>query len=425
MSADLNRAALLRERGRHEEAVAFLLTHLAHEPEDAFAFIELALNRSEIPGQRKQALEDARTATGLLPGMAFPLSLQARILCDLDREKEALPLAESALALDPEDVHAWNSKCIALCGLSRWPEAEQAARTALGIDADDETASNLLAHTLRLQNKLSESEQESRRRLARNPENAFSFANTGWAALQRGDIAAAEAAFRESLRIDPEMEHAREGLKASYRARSAFFRLFLKWSFFLQKFSEKNRTLLIIALFLGFKLLRNLAATVHPLLVVLVVAVYFILVFGSWLSNGLANFFLLKDPVARLSLDGAEKAEGVAIGFLFLGGLLMLGGGFAASVLPVALLGGAFMATAIPCSLVFTNPSLKGRLLFGAVSLLAIALGIVMAADTAAHPQRTEIFIDTTGLALTGIVLICAASTWLGMIPSLRSVKPE
>jgi Tfp pilus assembly protein PilF len=357
--------------------------------------------------------------------MAFPLSLQARILCDLDREKEALPLAESALALDPEDVHAWNSKCIALCGLSRWPEAEQAARTALGIDADDETASNLLAHTLRLQNKLSESEQESRRRLARNPENAFSFANTGWAALQRGDIAAAEAAFRESLRIDPEMEHAREGLKASYRARSAFFRLFLKWSFFLQKFSEKNRTLLIIALFLGFKLLRNLAATVHPLLVVLVVAVYFILVFGSWLSNGLANFFLLKDPVARLSLDGAEKAEGVAIGFLFLGGLLMLGGGFAASVLPVALLGGAFMATAIPCSLVFTNPSLKGRLLFGAVSLLAIALGIVMAADTAAHPQRTEIFIDTTGLALTGIVLICAASTWLGMIPSLRSVKPE
>src|SRR5690606_19603655 len=104
-------------------------------------------------------LEDARTATGLLPGLSFPLSLQARILCELDREKEALPLAESALALDPEDVHSWNSKCIALCGLSRWPEAEQAARTALGIDADDETASNLLAHTLRLQNKLSESEQ--------------------------------------------------------------------------------------------------------------------------------------------------------------------------------------------------------------------------------------------------------------------------
>jgi tetratricopeptide (TPR) repeat protein len=425
MSSDLHRATLLRERGRHEEAVAFLLSHLAHEPEDAFAFIELALNRSEIPGQLKQALEDARTATGLLPSMAFPLSLQARILCDLDRKKEALPLAEAALALDPEDVHAWNSKCIALCGLSRWSEAEQAARTALGIDADDETASNLLAHTLRLQNKLSESEQESQRRLARNPENAFSFANKGWAALQRGDIAAAEASFKESLRIDPQMEHAREGLKVSYPARSAFFRVFLKWSFFLQKFSEKHRVLIIISLFVGFKVLRSIAATIHPLLVVLVIAVYFILVFGSWLSNGLANFFVLKDPVARLSLDRAEKIEGLAIGFLFLGGLLMLVGGYAASLLPIALLGGAFMATAIPCSLVFTNPSVTGRLFFGAISLAAIALGIAMAADTAAHPLRADAFTGTTGISLSALILICAATTWLGMIPSLRSVKPQ
>jgi hypothetical protein len=83
------------------------------------------------------------------------------------------------------------------------------------------------------------------------------------------------------------------------------------------------------------------------------------------------------------------------------------------------------MATAIPCSLVFTNPSVTGRLLFGGISLVAIALGIVMATDTAAHPMRTEVLTGTTGNALTGLILICAATTWLGMIPSLRSVKPE
>ncbi len=179
MIGDLQRATLLRERGRNEEAVAFLLTHLAHHPEDPWAFIELALNRSEIPGQLKQSLEDARTATGLMPEEPFPLSLQSRILSDLDREKEAIELAESAIALDPEFEHAWNSKCMALIGLSRWKEAEQCARTALELDPDDETASNFLAHTLRLQNRLDESEEESNRRLAQNPENAFSFATAG------------------------------------------------------------------------------------------------------------------------------------------------------------------------------------------------------------------------------------------------------
>ena len=223
MSKELSHAQMLRERGRHDQAVAVLLSHLAHSPEDPEAFIELALNRSELAGQLNLALEDARSATGLVPEHPYPLSLQARILVHLDRPKEALNLAESALSLDPEFGHAWVSKCLALIEQSRWKDAEDCARSALRLDADDESASNLLAHVLRMQNRLDESEEESKRRLARNPENAFSFTNAGWAALQRGDVSDAESNFKEALRIDPEMEYARDGLKQSYRARSAFF----------------------------------------------------------------------------------------------------------------------------------------------------------------------------------------------------------
>ena len=67
MSTQLNRAQLLRERGRHEEAVATLLTHLVHQPEDPNAFIELALNRMDLPGRLNEALADARAAGGLAP----------------------------------------------------------------------------------------------------------------------------------------------------------------------------------------------------------------------------------------------------------------------------------------------------------------------------------------------------------------------
>jgi len=424
MSPDFTRAQLLRERGRHEEAVAMLLAHLAHHPEDPAAFLELALNRSEIPGQGKLALEDARTATGLVPGSPYPLALQSRILSELERHKEALLLAESAIALDPESVYAWNAKCLALIGLSRWKEAEACARIALGLDADDESASNLLSLTLRLQNRLDESEEESRRRLERNPENAFSFTNSGWAALQRGEIKEAENHFKEALRINPQMEYARDGLKQSYRARSAFFRVFLKWSFFLQRFSANNRFAIAIGLIFGFRILRALAASVHPLLVIPVALAYFIFVFGSWLSNGLANFFLLRDPVARLSLDRGEKIEGAAMGLLFFGGLLALVVGFPLEIHPLGILGGVMMIATLPVSMIFTNPARLGQIVFGLISMMILVSGVIMSVDVAAHPAR-DMFEGTAGLCFSIIILLGVGATWLGMIPALRRTKPE
>ena len=144
------------------------------------------------------------------------------------------------------------------------------------------------------------------------------------------------------------MEYASEGLKQSYRARSAFFRLFLKWSFFIQKFSEKNQTLIIISMVIGFRLVRTVAAAVHPLLLILVIVVYYLFVFGSWLSNGIANFLLLKDPVARISLDRSEKTEGVVIGTMFFGGIFALIAGYFIPMLPLMSVGITLLATAIP-----------------------------------------------------------------------------
>jgi tetratricopeptide (TPR) repeat protein len=424
MSAYLTRAQLLRERGRHEEAISHTLSHLAHYPEDAQAFVELAINRMEVSGQLNQALADARTAGGLLPGEPFLLSLQSRILTRLDRHKEALELAESALSLDPESGHAWNAQALALIGLSRWTEAENAARTALSLDADDGAASNLLAHVLRVQNRLDESETESKRRLARDPENAFSFANSGWASLQRGDIKGAENYFKESLRIDPTLPYAKDGLKQSYRARSAFFRVFLKWNFWMQRFNENNRTAIIIGLLVGFKVLKTLAASVSPLLVIPLAVAYYLFVFGSWLSSGLANFLLLRDPMARLSLDPEEKVEGAVIGTLFFGGIIGLITGFGFEINAIGVAGAVMMATALPASMVFTNPSLKGRIVFSLISAAALLLGTVMTFDVATHPGR-KILEGRAEECMPILILLVAGSSWLGMVPALRKKSME
>ncbi len=424
MNQEFSHARLLRERGRHEEAVSALLSHLARHPQDPLAYMELALNRMEIDGQLNLALEDARTASGLLPDLCHPLALQSRILSELERHKEALALAEAAVTMDPEALDCWNAKAVALIGLSRWKEAEEASRTALSLDSDNESASNLLAHTLRMQNRLDASEEESRRRLERNPENAFSFANAGWASLQRGDVKGAENHFKEALRIDPNMAYAKDGLKQSYRARSAFFRLYLRWAFMLQRFNEKNRIMVILGMVFGFRILRNLAATVHPLLVIPVVVIYYVFIFGSFISGALANFFLLKDPVARLSLDPSEKVEGAVMGVLFLGGLLAFAGGFAGGIHALGVAGAAMMVAALPFSMTVTNPSVIGKWLFSGITVAILLLAGIITVDIATHPGR-ELFFGLAGLCLVPAVLLAVLSTWLAMVPALRNAKPR
>lgn len=394
MSSELARARLLRERGRHEEAAAMLFSHLAHHPEDPDAFVELAINRSEIPGQLNLALADAMTACGLRPGNAFLLSLQSRILAKLNRREESLEMAQAALAANPDLVHGWISKGFALSTLGRWKEVEESAHSALRLNPDDPAASNLLVEALRFQNRLDDSDAITRQRLAQNPENAFLFANAGFTALQRGDIKLSEAHFLESLRINPQSKHAKNGLKEAYRARSAFYRLFLKWSFLKFRLHPHSGSMWTVAIIGGgIFILVNILNKTPPqyvpfigfMMIVLPILAFFATLFFAVLSAGIANFLLLKDPVARASLDLAEKIEAATTGPLFFGGSLALLVGGLLKYPPCAIAGGAVIAAAIPASLIFANSTPKGRTVFGIFLLAMILLGGYMTVDAIRH----------------------------------------
>jgi hypothetical protein len=133
----------------------------------------------------------------------------------------------------------------------------------------------------------------------------------------------------------------------------------------------------------------------------------------------MANFLLLRDPVARLSLDRGEKLEGGAIGLLFLGGLLALAAGAALGMLMLIVAGAVMMIAALPASLVFTNRSRPGQAVFAAITLLILGLGAVMAVDVANHPDQ-PISQGAVGEFSTAVILLGVGSTWLGMVPALR-----
>lgn len=418
----LLRALQLREFHRHEEAVALLVEHLAQDPEDAAAHAELATTRMEMPGQRRAALESIETAIGLDADNAAFHALRSFILSQLDRDKEALQAAERAIGLDPDADLGWVAKCAAHSGMNNWPEAEAAARRALELNPDNETADNQLAMCLRMQDKVEESRAGVGRRLERDPDDPFAHANAGWAALQRQERDRAEEHFREALRLDPEFEYARLGLRESYKARSAFYRLYLRWVFFMQKHMQGKQFLIIIGIYVGFRFGHTLLEQVHPLAAVALLAVYLLFAFWGWLASGIGHFLLLKDRVARLSLTGREKLDGLAVGGGFFAGLLLLILGATILPLPVAVFGGALMAGAIPASMVFVNDSRPGRLVFAGLALVVYGAGLVVMVE---ELFASAWFSGWSGGLLGLGILAAVGSTWLGMVPALRSGAEE
>jgi Tfp pilus assembly protein PilF len=424
MSIHLTQARLLRERRRFTEARAAIHQHLASAPDDFSGHFELAVTGWMEGKDHRTALAAIERAIGLDPEIPGAHCVRSSILNALDRHGEALAAADEARRLDPENAFAWECRGHALLDLRRLPEAEEAARQALALDPLDETASNLLSTVLRLQQRFDEAEIEIERHLARDPENAWTFATAGWTALNQGRRQQAEELFREALRLDPEMEHARIGLREAYKARSAFYRLYLRWVFFMQRHSAQNRWLIVIGLYLAFKFGRVLLAEIHPLAVVPLVIAYLLFVFGSWLANGLGHFLLLKDRLARLSLTTSEKLDGAVVGGLFFSGAVLLAAGFTVLPVPFALLGGTLMAAAIPAGMVFDNESPMGRLVFGGLALLALGCGTFAAVwDLTKSPAVAAD--SPSGTLLTVGALAVFASTWLGGVHSLTNAPPK
>lgn len=425
MSAHLQHARLLRERNRHDEAIAALHQHLAGDPDDFNGHYELAVTRLMEGTDHRAALVDVDRAIALEPEAPHAHAIRSAILHALERYKEALTGADEARRLDPELPFAWFCRGNALLGLHQLVDAEQAARTALSLDPDDTSASNLLSTVLRLQRRFSDAEVEIERHLARDPENAWTFATSGWTALHQGQRKKAEELFRESLRLDPELEHARLGLREAYKARSVLYRLFLRWVFFLQSYSEKNRWFIIIGLYLAFRFGRAILSAVHPLAAVPLIVAYLLFCFGSWLASGLGHFLLLKDPLARLSLNPEEKRDGFLVGGLFFTGLVTLVAGV--TVLPVsfAFLGGALMGAAVPGSMVFDNPSTKGRMLFGAITATVLVCGTLVCLHTYGKAPGEKLLDAHSGPPFSLGVIAIMLTTWIGGIHSLRHAPPK
>jgi hypothetical protein len=324
---------------------------------------------------------------------------------------------EQARSLAPDSADSYVAESVVMLVSGKPREAERAARQALALDAENEPAGDSLADALRMQGKLAESDAQIRGLLARNPENPSTHASAGTLALQHGDGRAAERHFLAALRLDPEHSEAREGLLHAFRARSPLYRAYLKYSFTMERLGRARRGLIVIGLLLLMQLANvTFVGQLAPIGFALV-AVYCLFVLWIWVARGVGNLFLLFDRFARHSLRSGEKREALVVGGGVLVGLTLFATGLLLKQIGLIFLGLTFISAVFPMSLVFTNRSRAGRIVFGLIGVLVYLGGLVsflllfLPVDSAGD-FATSLFGCTMILALI--------ANWIGNIPALR-----
>ncbi|PTX99564.1 hypothetical protein DB346_17155 [Verrucomicrobia bacterium LW23] len=452
----LARGLLLKEQGRYAEAENYFRRALSVDPENGEALNLLAGCQLQ-QGQSGDALVTITDAIAREPNESDYHALQAVILSVLDRPRDATAAAMRGLALQPTSLYALNALTQTYLSQKQWARAEESSRRALALDADDALAANFLALSLRMQNKWDENEEQIRGLLSRNPEDAFTHSNAGWAALTRGDSKAAEAHFRESLRLDPDNDSARDGLLQSFKGRSWLYRRYLDYCFFMEKFSGRAQIAMVVGLMIAVNLLSSVLTGPYKVLGALVLLAYLAYVFFSHVAHVVGNIFLLTDRFARYVLTAAEKREAAAVGLaLALGTALTI----SAFVLPgsvltvttatatpaleelaptlgstirgylaseavkseagtggLVLLAGVLLAgCAIPLCHVFTNNSRIGTGAFTAIAGAAVLSAVLCLSAALLHAPAISFVLP---LAITSLIIL-VLSTWLTNVSALR-----
>ena len=238
----MERANLLFSHDRLDLAEKELRAALAAEPQDAMAHALLSQCLSDRK-QYSEATREAQEAVRLAPDLDVAHYALARGLLGRERLGEAEAAIKEALRLGPRDPDFHALLGWIRLGREDREGARRAAEAGLRVEPDHAGCANLRAHALVLLGWEGAAGAALQGVLARDPENAFGHANLGWLLLQQGDPPAAMGRFREALRLDPELDWAREGLTAALRQRHLVYRLTLLWGQWLDERREDMWTL--------------------------------------------------------------------------------------------------------------------------------------------------------------------------------------
>ncbi len=418
MSAHLQRAGLLLEQARFDMAESEARRALGAEPNSSQAYALLALSQA---GQEKlsEATQSAQQAIALAPDEPFCHYVLAEVYNDRHRLDEAQRAIIEAIRLDPYDADYFATLARIHVQRQKWRDALDAAEQGLKIDAQHVVCANMRALSLTKLGRRAEAAQTMAAALARQPDNALTHANQGWALLEQGDPKKALEHFREALRLEPEMEWARAGIVEAMKARNIVYAAMLKYFLFMSRFPPRTQWMIILGAVFGIRILNGLAKQ-HPPLAPFVLPIslaYLAFVLMTWIAQPLFNLLLRLNKFGRYALSRDQTMGANLFGLCILAavGVMCL----TPWIGPLHALVGAGMCCmlVLPTAGIFNcKPGWPRRLMvLYTVALAALGLWTyaVHLAQLSVYPDPRQAPIDWDaglGIFLLGTIL----SSWVG-----------
>ncbi|HEY2411554.1 MAG TPA: tetratricopeptide repeat protein [Pirellulaceae bacterium] len=374
MNAQFQRGMLLYQQGRYQEAVAELRLCLAQEGEDYLTHSFAALSLGELE-QFAEATEHAQRAIHLAPDEAFGHYALSRVMIGRQRYDEARAAIREAIQLDPLDANYFGILASLELQKSDWRAALAAANQGLALDPEHTLCTNLRAQALV---KLGDREAAAAtmgEALARRPDDAYTHANQGWALLHAGQPKPALEHFRESLRLDPELEWSRAGIVEALKARNFVYRWMLAWFLWMSRLTPGARWGVVIGAYVGQRLVQGLARTSPELAPFLwpLLYLYFAFALLTWLAPSLFNLLLRLDRFGWYALSANQvRGANLLAACLFAAGASL--GGFFATGSEVWLIAAIYTGLlTLPASAIYVCDSGWPRQAMAVITLALLA----------------------------------------------------
>ncbi len=322
----IERAKILYQQNRHSDAERELRQALASDPDNYEAHLLLVFVYSSL-GRKNDALSSAERAVALVPDWSYAWYALSYAHWQVDKKRntdKAMEAINTALRMEPSHADYHYLKGEILFSVSEWEQALEHANTSLRIDSENLGALNLRARCEVKLNRATDANNTLDWAIRKNPENSTSHANKGWALIEKDQYDEALTHFKEALRLNPNDEWAKEGLKNAIKGKNILYRGILKYFLWMSKLSERNQWIFIIGAYFAYMLVRRLADAypeLAPLTMPLIV-LYVLFVFSSWIAIPLSNFFLRFHPLGKFALDKRELQGSSLIGILLVLALL-------------------------------------------------------------------------------------------------------
>lgn len=184
---------------------------MSQEPESTGSYLQRAQLLAEL-GRYDEAADELAYVLAQDPTHVPALTMLSRLHLAADRPAEALAAAESAVAAAPRLVEPLVARGLALADLRRYAESARTAETILMLGPDDAYAQRSAAAILAEARNGQSALNAAWRGVELAPQEPQAHLVLGLVAARLEQFDLAERAYREALRLDPGLAEARHDI---------------------------------------------------------------------------------------------------------------------------------------------------------------------------------------------------------------------